>query len=216
MSHAGLSPDVVAAQEAADHRQRLAKEHRRLVSFAGRLQQGRARPGELTCIFVAGPRASLGRACFAATVRQAVREKYRRAGCDGVVRVLDAYAQALHRPAKSTVRADILLMRVLMSGSVRLAQHATRVRCQDADLFACLEGYQSLTSWLFQGADLRFRLHDATWPRLQLLLASWERFACSDETPTVPAFDVAEFPLSAQLRADILEPLPSARALGLH
>lgn len=87
---------------------------------------------------------------------------------------------------------------------VRLGQHASRRTCADTDLFACCQGY--LTEWIFQCPDLRFRVHEASWPRLRFLLACWAHYAEPGVAPASGAFGPDAFPLGSDLRPDIADP----------
>lgn len=74
-----MSSDGTPQQRAAAQaQQQAAWTHGRLSNFAQRLQQGSARPGELTRIFMKtlhGPGGDPNQACFAHMASQAVRRK---------------------------------------------------------------------------------------------------------------------------------------------
>lgn len=207
-----MNPDVPPLPQGVDAQpstqQRAVRTHRRLSSFAHRLEQGIARPGELTRIFMQGGGADPNQACFARMARQAVRRKYALAGRLGVVRCLDTYEQAVQSSssAADSDRARAIVHTLLGGRWVRLAQHATRRRCADTDLFACPESYLYLTPWIFQCPDLRYRVHEATWSRLRFVLACWAHYAEHGITPASMGFGLDAFPLGPDLRPDIAGP----------
>lgn len=161
--------------------------HRRLLDFAQRLEQGIARPGECSCIFDAGGYARHSAQWFMGMARQAVRGKYVQAGRWGVVAT---YLQPLRRD--------------LLQGSVRLAAHATRWRCVDRDLFACTGCASDLTAWIFQQTDLRYRLQIDALTRLQFMVSCWAHYAEYGFTSQTVGLGLNTFPLTADLRPDIL------------
>lgn len=164
----------------------------RLVGFAQRLALGLARPGECTAILDSGGYAQHSAQWFMRMARQAVRPKYVRANRAGVVAWLDRADEVLVDPRSA-----------LLQGSVRLASHATRWRCGDVDLFACTGHHFDLTPWLFQQADLRYRVHTQTRARLDFMLACWAHYMEYGLTPETAYFGMDAFPLTADLRVDI-------------
>lgn len=185
----------------------------RLLRFEDRLQAGVARPGECSVIFDCGGYARHSGQWFMRMARQAVRRKYAQAGEWAVVALLDRI-DALASPTNTQHAAaqHVGLGGIsgpLFQGMVRLAQHATRWRCADVDLFACTDSPLDLTPWLFQQSDLRYRLHDATLPRLRFMINCWGHYGVHGFNDETAWFGLEAFPISPQLwRIQAEQPAP--------
>lgn len=182
---------------------RAAWVHQRLLRFEDRLYAGIARPGECSVIFDTGGYAQHSGGWFMRMARQAVRRKYMLAGEPAVVALLDRI-DAPPDPTDTQRLASLngdhaRIRRALFQGTVRLAQHATRWRCADVDLFACTGCPLDLTAWLFQQSDLRYRLHDSTRSRLRFMIDCWAHYGVHGFNDETAWFGLEAFPTGPQL-----------------
>lgn len=182
----------------------LAWAHRRLVDFAGRVEQGTACPAELTHILHKGHYATLGVLWFSRMASLAVQRKYALAGHRGMVALLDeALAWLNERLAHPMICGPRSPGERLYLNSVRISVHARRCRFEDADLFVVGGFSYDFTAWLFQGADLRYRRHGQTLPRLGFLIACFAHYAEHGLTPETAHFGLDAFPLTGDLEEDV-------------
>jgi len=180
----------------------------RLQRFTARLAQGRARPGELSVVLCAGGYALESGSWFMQMAREALRRKYRAAARPDVVAALDVLEQtlAVAPHARRQCRLDLL------QGQVRVAQRATRWRCDDPDLFAATGHPLDLTAWVFHGPDLRYRVQDKSLTRLAFMIDCWSVYATEGLTASTRDAGLPAFPAVPALRPPLFPPRPARPA----
>lgn len=142
----------------------------------------------------------------------AVGGKYRSAGKTDIAVMLASLATACEREWGSNLNwsernqlfhPPARQLQGLRSGTKRISQRQSRVKCADLDIILCSSAAFSIeigiTPWVCQQPDLRYRWTDTGMKRLGYLADCWDAYAGKELTWADRTIGLSEFPSHPEL-----------------